>query len=108
MITEIFKMAEANKEGFTIELDNLTNVTTGIVVAFKETQNSFGIKGLRKCVEHALTHDKKVGGWFNQDNKKFYFDSVKTFTSLEKAIEFGKENGQIAIFDLGTFREIRL
>lgn len=108
MHTEILKLAEANKEGFTIELENLNHVTSGIVVAYKETQNSFGIEGLIKCINHALNHDKKIGGWFNTENGKYYFDSCKTFTDLNEAIKFGKENGQIAIFDLDNLREIRL
>jgi fructokinase len=49
-----------------------------------------------------------VGGWLNEDNLQFYFDSSKVFTSMKEAIEFGRKNGQISIFDLDTFTEIRL
>ena len=108
MITEIQKIAEANKEGFTIELEYLTHVTTGIVVAYKETQNSFGDEGLIKCVNHALYNDNIVGGWFNEADNQFYFDSCRTFENLTEAIEFGRLNGQTAIFDLDNLREIRL
>jgi hypothetical protein len=46
-----------------------------------------------------------MGGWFNPENDSFYFDSVKLFESVEDAIAFGKENQQIAIYDL-TNREL--
>lgn len=108
MYEKIKKVAEANKEGFTIEIETLKAVTTGIVVAYRETQNSFDDEGLKKCVNHALSNDKKVGGWFNEENGRFYYDSVRTFKSLEEAIKFGKENEQIAIFDLDNLKEIRL
>lgn len=110
MIIEILKIAEVNKEGFTIEVPTLEHVTTGIVVAHKETQNSFDNDGLQKCLKHALSHDKVVGGWFNEENSKFYYDSCKVFKSDQraKAIEFGKENDQIAIFDLTNLELIKL
>lgn len=104
------KVAEANKEGFTIEVETLKHVTDGIVVAYLETQNSFDSEGLKRCIEHATQHDGYIGGWLNEDNGKYYFDSVKIFpvTQLNEAIEFGKENEQISIFDLTNLREIRL
>lgn len=108
MFIEILKIAKANKDGFTIELESLKHVTSGIVVAYKETQNSFDVEGLKKCLKHALEHDKVIGGWFNEENEKFYFDSCKIFTDLNEAIEFGRLNEQIAIFDLDNLREIRL
>lgn len=108
MYEKIKKVAEVNKEGFTIEIGTLGHVTSGIVVAYKETQNSFDDEGLKKCIDHALSHDKTVGGWFNDENDKFYFDSCKVFTDLEEAKEFGRLNEQIAIFDLDNLREVRL
>jgi hypothetical protein len=108
MFTEIKKIAEANKDGFTVEIETLKHVTAGIVVAYQETQDSHGDEGLKKCIEHALQHEKIVGGWFNFENKTFYFDSCKTFKDLTEAMKFGRENSQIAIFDLDNLREIRL
>jgi fructokinase len=108
MLTEILKIAEANMEGFTIELEYLTFITSGIVVAYEETQNSFGFEGLKKVVNHSLYNEKVIGGWFDSENQKFYFDSCKVFKNLDEAIEFGRLNGQRAIFDLDNLREIRL
>ena len=50
----------------------------------------------------------KVGGWLNEENQEFYFDSVRIFTNLEEAKRFGRENKQIAIFDISHMRLIKL
>lgn len=53
-------------------------------------------------------HEKKVGGWLNEENEQFYFDSVRIFTNLEEAKRFGRENKQIAIFDIKKLELIKL
>lgn len=108
MIKKILGLAKAEPGGFTVRLPELERVKTGIVSAYKETQNCFGSEGLEKAVEHSLKHEKVLGGWFNSENRKFYFDSCKVFDNLEEAIKFGKENGQIAIFDLTNLRVVEL
>lgn len=110
MIFEVLKIAEVNKEGFTIEIPTLEHVKSGIVVAYKETQDSHDQKGLQKCLEHALNHDRIIGGWLDEETDKFYFDSCKVFPSdqRDKAIQFGRENKQIAIFDLTNLELIKL
>ena len=104
----IKQIAKKNPEGFTVRIPSLEWVLEGYIAAYSETQNCFGDEGLMKVLKHAGTHDKIVGGWLNKENKQFYFDSDKQFFSKEKAIEFGQKHKQIAIFDLQTFREIRL
>ncbi|GAB6011481.1 hypothetical protein [Viscerimonas tarda] len=63
---------------------------------------------MNKVLAHAANNDNIVGGWRNKDNKQFYFDSSKVFDKKDDAIEFGRKQKQIAIFDLYSFREIRL
>lgn len=106
MIIEILKIAVNNPEGFTVSLPELQHITEGIIVSYQETQNSFGIDGLKVVFEHALAHDQVIGGWSFEG--KYYFDSNKLFTDLEEAIEFGKSQKQIAIFDLTEQRLIKL
>lgn len=108
MINAIEKIAKENPEGFTVKLPEMNWVISGYIAAYKDTQNCFGSEGLEKAVQHALNHDKIVGGWLNEENKLFYFDSSKVFENEEEAKKFGRENEQIAIFDLNTFKEIRL
>lgn len=104
----IMKIANENPDGFTVELKTLKKVTKGISVAYLDTQDSFGVDGLEKVLKHAENHGKVVGGWLNEENEKYYFDSVKIFTDLNEAKKFGKENEQIAIFDITNLRLIKL
>jgi fructokinase len=104
----IKKMAESNPEGFTVDLTTLKRLTQGYSVAYFETQNSFGDEGLSKVLNHAMKHGKKIGGWLNEENGYFYYDSIQIFTDLEAAKRFGRQNGQIAIFDLTGLRVIKL
>ena len=107
-IDAIQKIAEQNPEGFTVDLITLKRITKGISVAYIETQDSFGIEGLERVINHALAHDRKVGGWMNEDDGQYYYDSIRIFTDLEEAKRFGRENKQIAIFDLTNLRLIKL
>jgi len=108
MLNTILTIAKANPYGFTFNIRTNTFVKFGFVVAYKETQNCFGTEGLQKVLEHASKHDQIVGGWLNSENNEFYFDSCKVLKSRKEAIEFGKLNEQIAIFDLTNLEEIRL
>jgi fructokinase len=102
----IKKIAAQNPNGFTVDLTTLKKVTSGISVAFLETQNSFDDQGLKRVLKHALAHEKKVGGWL--EDSSFYYDSVRIFTDIEAAKRFGLENEQIAIFDLARKELIKL
>ena len=104
----IFEIAKQNPDGFTVDLTTLKKVTKGISVAYLETQDSFGENGLKRVLNNALEHEKKVGGWLNEENNLFYFDSIRIFTNLEEAKQFGRENKQIAIFDLSHLKLIKL
>lgn len=108
LIDAIQKIAEQNPEGFTVDLTTLKRITKGISVAYIETQDSFGIEGLERVINHAFGHDRKVGGWMNEDDGQYYYDSIRIFTDLEEAKRFGRENKQIAIFDLTNLRLIKL
>ena len=104
----ILAIAKQSPDGFTVDLTTLKKVTKGISVAYLETQDSFGEEGLKRVLNHAEMHEKKVGGWLNEENQEFYFDSVRIFTNLEEAKRFGRENKQIAIFDISHMRLIKL
>lgn len=108
LIDAIKEIAEKNPDGFTVELTTLKKVTKGISVAYLETQNCFDDEGLKKVLLHAKKNGNVVGGWLNEENRKFYYDSVRIFTNRDEAIRFGKENEQIAIFDITNLKLIKL
>lgn len=102
------EVAKNNPDGFTISLQNMKFTTDGTVSAYLDTQNSFNDQGLRAVIDHALDHDMLVGGWYDSQGGKYYYDSVKVYLNKDKAIEFGFKQKQIAIFDIGNLEEIRL
>jgi len=88
---------------FTRYIDvNRSLPTTGFCVAYSATQNHFGRDGLNRAVAHARSHDKIVGGWFNRDDGRFYFDSVRIYQNRETAIQAAIRERQIGIYDLST------
>ncbi len=102
----MLKFINSLADGFTFDLRSMQKVKSGIIVAHLTTQNAFGLNGFIKAFIHARTNDQIFGGWYHDG--KFYFDSCRVFTDKEEAIRFGKENDQIAIFDLDNLEEIRL
>ena len=110
LIDRVLEHSKKNPQGFTLNIENFKQVKFGISVAFKETQNSFNKQQLENLINHSLKNDKKIGGWLNNENGLFYFDSVKVFrnSDLKEAIQFAIENEQIAIFDLTNLKEIKI
>nr|DAN13048.1 MAG TPA: hypothetical protein [Caudoviricetes sp.] len=103
-------IAANNKEGYTVDAATLQPITKGYAVAVAATQNSFGPDGLARVIEYAKTHHEvnAFGGWYNEENGLYYYDAVIIADSLADALELGKSNAQIAIFDLQNMKEIRL
>lgn len=108
MLEQLLEIAQRNPEGFSVWIPDLEPVTSGIAVAYSDTQDSHGAEGLRKCLRHAITNGKVIGGWLNESNGRYYFDSVKIFSDERKAKRFGRKHGQIAIYDIGRKRLIKL
>ena len=97
-------------DGFTMDVATMTEHMEGVVVAYAATQGCHSRKQLGRVVRHALRHDGYVGGWLDTSDSLYYFDSSRLFPedSIAAAIRFGIENGQIAVFILSEWREVRL
>ena len=108
LIDRVWEYSRNNPEGFTLNIETFKPIKKGIAVAYQATQDSFGKQGLKDVLNHALDNNKIVGGWFNVENREYYFDSVRIFRKLDEAIKFGIENKQIAIFNLTTLDEITI
>jgi fructokinase len=103
-------VAIACPDGFTVDKNTFEPITSGYSVAVADTQNSFGNYGAAKVVSYANNHSeiKALGGWYNSKNGQFYYDAVIIVDSLEEALKIGRENNQLAIFDLNNMQEIEL
>lgn len=121
IIALVAAVAAQNPEGFTINAANLQPVAHGYAVALAETQNSFGNEGLAKVVavidrikneaakiDLDATDRLAFGGWYDLESGLYYYDATLIIKDRQEAIELGRKNGQIAIFDLDNLEEIRL
>lgn len=102
-------IAKKNPHGFTIDKRTLQPITKGFAVSVKETQNSFGHNGLKNVLQFVEQSDvQAIGGWYNSEDKQYYFDATTIYPDKASAIKAAEENKQLAIFDLGTLSELRL
>ena len=108
VIERLWNFAQKNPDGFTIDIRTFQAPKEGIVVSYAATQNSFDKKDLRKVISHAYFHANLVGGWLNDENKKYYFDSDTIFmeSMLKEALEWGKKNNQQSVFILSEMKSI--
>ncbi len=100
MANVIYVMGQMYPKGFTLDLNTMRQPTEGIMVSYKETQNSFSRKSIRKVLKHAHAHENIVGGWYDPDKCDYYFDSNKPFPedSLAAALAFARENEQQIVY----------
>ena len=117
VISSVAAIAAINPDGFTVNAATLQPITSGYAVALKRTQNSFGAEGLAKVanvIEELQASGNlngrilAFGGWYDSESGLFYYDATVIYQDREKAIEAGRANEQIAIFDLSNLEEIRL
>ena len=117
VLSSVAAIAAINPDGFTVNAATLQPVTAGYAVAMKQTQNNFGTEGLAKVanvIEELQASGNlngrilAFGGWYDSESGLFYYDATVIYQDREKAIEAGRANEQIAIFDLANLEEIRL
>lgn len=79
--------------------------TTGYMVSIEGRENisSYMDKAtvsayVQANVAELIQEGKYLGGW--KDGDQFYLDVSRHFTDLKEAKQFGKDNQQLAIFDI--------
>ena len=75
-------IAEANPDGFTVDLTTLKKVTKGISVAYLETQDSFGEEGLKRVLTKKTECSTSIPSGFSLISKKPSNSDVKMGRSL--------------------------
>ncbi len=106
----VWDLSQFRPDGFTVDIRTMEMPTEGIAVAYAATQGCHSREGLVYVVNHALEHDGYVGGWYDSQSGLYYFDSTRLFPEdqLEEALQFARDNGQLAVYILSTVEEIRL
>ncbi len=107
---KVWAFGQSHPDGFTLDIRTMTEPTEGIAVSYAETQNSHSREALNAVVRHALKHEGYVGGWLNNDEGLYYFDSTRLYPedSLWSAIQFGKANGQRTVYVLSSDTDLPL
>lgn len=103
LINRLLQIAEENPKGFTVTIPECEPVTSGYCIGHSETQNSFGVDGLKKVVEHSSQTTGVVGGWQGY-NGRYYFDTVIITQDGNEALDLKAEHKQAAIYHLDTGR----
>lgn len=62
LVNVIYAMGQMYPDGFTLDLNTMRQPTEGLMVSYKETQNSFDRKSLPAVIKHARAHQNLVGG----------------------------------------------
>ncbi len=103
----LWNFSQFRPDGFTIDVRTLEQPDEGIAVAYAATQGCHSRESLVFVVTHALQHDGYVGGWLDRDSGLYYFDSTRLFpeNQLEEALQFARENGQLAVYVISTGEE---
>lgn len=111
LFTIISAIAAANPAGFTYNVEQNEMQASGYAVALQCTQDSHGIDGLESVINivtSGTTGASCIGGWLDTATGLYYWDATVIFEDRAAAVEFGKLQKQIAIFDLNNMEEIRL
>jgi len=79
------------------------------VVGLEEDGEVFNMEhksSIQKCIARFINNGITVGTWLH--DKKIYIDKNIQLNDLEEAIQIGRENHQLAIYDCKENKEILL
>lgn len=106
----VWDFAKNHPDGFTLNMRTMTKPSEGIAVSYAETQGTHSRSSLGRVIAHALANEGYVGGWFDKESQRYFFDSTRLFPedSLTAALLAGVTNGQLSVFILSSGTEINL
>lgn len=112
------KYISNNKDGFTFRIEKglIIEPQSGYVVSVTPLLNVKErlydiieyIVNNKKIVIDNVSYDLNIGGWYNTEDHKYYYDLSIVIDNIFIAKMIGNMTKQIAIFDLNKYEEIRL
>ena len=111
---KLFNFIKGNKEGFSIHLNNHSELKNGFVCSFTHIEKSKNLNILldkillTASLFPQLKNEIVLGGWYDNDSKSYFLDLGLCLDDKNHALQLAKQFKQIAIFDLNNFEEIRL
>ena len=103
---ERLQQLAARRKRFTYDLRGDCLVYTGIVAAYKATQDSDHFTDLPLVIAHAMEHDGIVGAWRDPTDGRTYYDSCRVFTDLSQALRFAHQQRQRSVYNLNRAEEL--
>ena len=105
-----------NNSGFTVSkelkhfngLGFAVSLKSNTVIIDSELLNESLFNAIVQNLQITIKENEFIGAWLDSQTFKIHFDINTIHTDLDSAIKTAKENEQIAIYNLGTQREIRL
>lgn len=99
----------ANIDGFTIDRYGRDDIAERYVVAYGPGRE---LEAPTRADVLAFVRDNMdalmFGTWRDPETGRVWLDTVRAFDVLENAVSFGRQHGQLAIFDQDTGEDIRL
>ena len=81
-------------------------IYSGVVAAYRATQDSDHFLDLPKVLAHALEHDGIIGAWRDPQDGTTYHDSCRLFTDVGSALRFAKTQTQRSFYNLDRGQEV--
>ena len=105
-----------NNSGFTInkalehfqDLGFVVSLKSNTIVIDSELLSESLFNAIVQSLQVTVKENEFIGAWLDSHTLKIHFDINEIYHDLNEAIDRAKENEQIAIYNLGTQREIRL
>jgi len=99
LASALYVMGQMYPDGFTLDLKTMRQPTEGLIVPYNATLNSVDRKSLTLVIKHAREHDNLVGGRYDSENGKYYYNSYHSFpeSDLDAAMKFARETKQDSI-----------
>lgn len=115
MLSSLVNYIKANG-GATYNLNSNNYMASGFMCAKAENEAVIdGQVNVAHLEQYIAKYNKdlqepnaNLGAWYNTEDGKTYLDTSYRFETLEEAVEFGRKNNQLAIFNLNTYEEYRL
>ncbi|MGV3636473.1 MAG: hypothetical protein ACO1NQ_02375 [Flavobacteriales bacterium] len=104
-LTRLMELAQ-RRSRFTYDLRGDCIVYTGVVAAYRATDETPHFLELPKAIAHAFEHDGLVGAWRDPETGRTSYDSCRLFMDLDSALRFAREQRQQAVYNLNREQEV--
>lgn len=107
ILTRLHELVQ-RRSRFTYDLRGNCIVYTGVVAAYRATDEAPHFLELELAVAHAFAHDGLVGAWRDPETGRTSFDSCRLFMDMDSALRFAREQQQRAVYNLNRDQEVRV